>query len=308
MIDITHKRNSLRFARGIGKILISVETKNRIEANTLPKGNLFEIAKAASFLAAKNTSSIIPHCHPIGIDYFKIDFSYSDVLENNKVNIEVHAEAKTIGRTGLEIEVLTGVSVACLTIYDLLKPIDKDIEINGIKLLEKKGGKSDKKFLPKKGATAAILVCSDSTFKGNRVDSSGQLIRQRLEEFGIEIIFFDILPDEKFQIQEKLKFWCNEGIQYIFTTGGTGLGFRDTTVEAVREIIDKEIPGIGEAMRTFGNERTPWAMLSRGIAGSRGKTLIVTLPGSSNGAKESLEAILPGIFHSNKMLKGEGHD
>ena len=96
-------------------------------------------------------------------------------------------------------------------------------------------------------------------------------------------------------------------VQFIFTTGGTGLGPRDNTTNAVREILERDADGITEAMRSFGQMRTPLAMMSRSIAGTISNTLIVTLPGSTNGARESLEAILPGVFHARKMMEGGNH-
>ena len=96
-------------------------------------------------------------------------------------------------------------------------------------------------------------------------------------------------------------------IQFVFTTGGTGLGPRDQTVGAVRELLERDAEGIAEAMRVYGQMRTPMAMMSRGVAGSIGETLIVTLPGSPDGARESLEAILPAVFHARKILTGGGH-
>jgi molybdenum cofactor synthesis domain-containing protein len=116
-----------------------------------------------------------------------------------------------------------------------------------------------------------------------------------------------VVPDDKTTIQQKIQEWVSEDIQFIFTTGGTGLGPRDNTVSAVREILERDADGIAEAMRVYGQMRTPMAMMSRAIAGSIAHTLIVTLPGSSNGARESLEAILPAVFHARKMMEGGGH-
>ncbi len=128
-----------------------------------------------------------------------------------------------------------------------------------------------------------------------------------LEAAQAQVKYYAIVPDEKTAIQRKIKEWVAEDIPFIFTTGGTGLGPRDHTVNSVLEILDCDAKGIAEAMRVYGQMRTPMAMMSRGIAGSIGQTLIVTLPGSSDGARESLEAILPALFHARKMLEGGGH-
>jgi cyclic pyranopterin phosphate synthase len=115
------------------------------------------------------------------------------------------------------------------------------------------------------------------------------------------------VPDEIPAIRMPIQQWVSEGIEFIFTTGGTGLGPRDHTIEAIGGILERDADGITEAMRAYGQMRTPLAMMSRAIAGSIGQTLIVTLPGSPDGARESLEAILPAVFHAGKMIKGEGH-
>jgi molybdenum cofactor synthesis domain-containing protein len=232
----------------------------------------------------------------------------SDPSLKNKYGILIQAEAKSIGRTVIEMEALMTVSIVALTIYDLLKPLgNKDIEITGIKLLDKTGGKSDRAKFTKRPYQAAVLVCSDSTAAGTRKDSSGLIIQDMLKKHNTIIADYQVVPDEKKTIQQKILGWVDQGIPFIFTTGGTGLGPRDTTVEAVSEIIEREAPGIAEAMRVYGGMRTPLAMLSRSVAGCIGETLVVTLPGSSNGVKESLEAILPGVFHAKAMLGGGGH-
>jgi molybdenum cofactor synthesis domain-containing protein len=151
------------------------------------------------------------------------------------------------------------------------------------------------------------LVCSDSTAQGKREDKSGRLIKEMLEAVSARVDYYSIVPDNKEDIVRQLKQWIAEDIQFIFTTGGTGLGPRDNTVDAVRSILERDADGIVEAMRVHGQMRTPLAMMSRAVAGSVGHTLIVTLPGSSDGARESLEAILPALFHARKMMKGGGH-
>ncbi|HEO65977.1 MAG TPA: bifunctional molybdenum cofactor biosynthesis protein MoaC/MoaB [Spirochaetes bacterium] len=306
MKDITGKQISLRTAQAMGKVLCSLETLERIKDNSIPKGNIFDLSKASGLLASKNTANLIPHCHPISIDSLDIDFELMDEEKDEK-GVLIKVSGKSIGRTGMEMEVLTAVSITALTIYDLLKPIDKEIEITGIKLLEKTGGKSDKRYQPKAGTKAAVLVCSDSTAAGKREDKSGVIIQKMLKEIGVDIADYQIVPDEGDKIQKQIKSWVDKDIPFIFTSGGTGLGPRDHTVEAVKEIIERDADGITEVIRTYGNMRTPFAMLSRAIAGSISGTLIITLPGSSNGARESLEAIIPGVFHARKMLKGGGH-
>jgi molybdenum cofactor biosynthesis protein MoaC len=313
---ITHKQITLRTARAIGIIFCSPETIKLIQDNQLPKGNLFDVARAAAFLGAKATPQLLPHCHPVTIDGMDVVFEFlqEEVHQEfftpeifQRSGIVIKGEAQSIGRTGIEMEMLTGVSVAALEIYDMLKPVDTQLEIGSIKLLEKKGGKSDRKKYFATPPTCAVLVCSDSTAEGKREDTSGRLIQQMLIEVNANVVHYKVVPDDKELIQKQIQDWVAEDVHFIFTTGGTGLGPRDNTVAAVKEIIERDADGITEAMRSFGQMRTPLAMMSRGVAGSIAQTLVVTLPGSSDGARESLEAILPAVFHARKMMKGGGH-
>lgn len=316
MRDITSKQITLRTARAIAVLYCSAETIELVKGNELPKGNLFDVARAAGFIGAKLTPQLLPHCHPVTIDGMDMSFEFIDREKHSeyfddtvlsRTGIVIMGNAKSIGRTGIEMEMLTAVSVAALEIYDMLKPVDTKLEIGNIKLLEKKGGKSDRKKFFATSPTCAVLVCSDSTAEGKREDNSGKIICQMLENVNAQVIYYSIVPDEKVTIQELIKKWVAEDIQFIFTTGGTGLGPRDNTVSAVKEILERDAEGIMEAIRSFGQMRTPLAMMSRGVAGSIAQTLIVTLPGSSDGARESMEAILPAVFHARKMMKGGGH-
>jgi cyclic pyranopterin monophosphate synthase len=316
MRDITHKQITLRTASATGVLFCSAETIALIREDKLPKGNLFDVARAAGFLGAKQTPQLLPHCHPVTIDGMDIQFEFLDpVLHANlfgeevvrRSGIVIRGEARSIGRTGIEMEVLVAVSVAALEIYDMLKPVDRQLEIGHIRLLEKRGGKSDRERYLTTLPTCAVLVCSDSTAAGTREDKSGRVIVGMLEAVHAQVRHYIVIPDEKTRIQQQIKEWVREDIQFIFTTGGTGLGPRDHTVAAVKEILEQDAEGIAEAMRVYGQMRTPMAMMSRGVAGSIGKTLIVTLPGSSDGARESLEAILPAVFHARNMMEGGGH-
>lgn len=316
MRNITHKQSSLRTARAIGIIFCSPDTIDMIRKDQLPKGNLFDVARAAGFLGAKATPQLLPHCHPVAIDGMDMQFEFLDqelhgILFDGAVfsrsGIVIQGQASSIGRTGIEMEILMGVSVAALEIYDMLKPVDTRLEIGYIRLLEKKGGKSDRDKFFATSPSCAVLVCSDSTAAGQREDKSGKLIKEMLETAKAQVKYYTIVPDDKQSIQQQIRAWVTEDIQFIFTTGGTGLGPRDNTVTAVKEILERDADGIAEAMRVYGQSRTPMAMMSRGVAGSIAQTLVVTLPGSSDGARESLEAILPAVFHARKMMKGGGH-
>ena len=304
MRDITSKQITLRTAKAVAVIYCTSETITLIRNNELPKGNLFDVARAAGFLGAKLTPQLLPHCHPVTIDGMDISFEINDA---DRPGITISGAAKSIGRTGIEMEMLTAVSVAALEIYDMLKPVDTTLEIGGIKLLQKTGGKSDRKKYFSTPPSCAILVCSDSTAAGTREDKSGLMIRQMLEKVNANVLAYTVVPDDKALIQQQILKWVAEDIHFIFTTGGTGLGPRDHTVSAVSEILERDADGITEAMRSFGQMRTPMAMMSRAVAGSIAHSLILTLPGSTDGAREALEAVLPGLFHARKMMKGGGH-
>lgn len=317
MRDISAKQISLRTARALAVVVCSKQTLELIKADALPKGNLLDVARAAGFLAAKQTQMLIPHCHPVSIDGMNITYEYVEPGKSadhmphigNRQGVAIYGEGRSIGRTGIEMETLTAVSIAALTIYDLLKPLaDAELEITSVKLLHKTGGKSDRVKFTKTQHKAAVLVCSDGTASGHRDDRSGLLIQEMLKVHNIEITHYHILPDDTFAIRQQVEEWVQQKIPFIFTTGGTGLGPRDNTIEAIKPILEKEADGITEAIRVHGQMRTPLAMMSRAVAGTIGETLIVTLPGSPNGVRESLDAILPAVFHAYNMIQGGGHE
>ncbi|MFA4920312.1 MAG: MogA/MoaB family molybdenum cofactor biosynthesis protein [Thermodesulfovibrionales bacterium] len=152
--------------------------------------------------------------------------------------------------------------------------------------------------------TVAVLTLSDKGSKGEREDASGPLIREMLKGIDAEVKYYDILPDEKELIKEKLIEY-GKLVDLILTTGGTGLSPRDVTPEATIEVIERQIPGIAEAMRIEGLKKTRRAMLSRAVAGVRGKTLIINLPGSPKAVKENLEIILGVLPHAIEKIKGD---
>lgn len=302
MVDITHKINTLRIATAQTVVKVSKpETITAIKNNTVPKGNVFAMSKAAGLLGVKKTPDILPDCHPLPIEYTGIDY------EINGLEIKVTCTIKTIYKTGVEVEAMHGASVVALNMYDMLKPIDKGVEIHHIKLLKKKGGKSDFKDRSKQTLNAAIIVCSDTISKGEKEDKAGKAIIEKLETCNVAISDYIIIPDEKNIIKEKALFYEKEGVNMIIFTGGTGLSNRDVTPETLNTIIDRKIPGIEEAIRSYGQHRTPYSMLSRSIAGTINNMLVLALPGSTNGAKESMDAIFPAVLHVFGVLKGERH-
>jgi len=300
MKSVTSKNTTLRRATARAVLRARPETISRIETNDLPKKDVLAVARVAGTAAAKRTPDLIPYCHPLPVDSVEIVFSVGTD------RVEITATVEAVWKTGVEMEALTASTVAALTVYDMLKPVDADLSIESVRLVEKRGGKSDFRESIPEDFRAAVVVTSDGTFAGKRQDRSGRIICERLEALGI-VPEYSILPDDEGRIVETLQELIGRGTDLILTTGGTGLGPRDVTVEATRRVIEREVPGIVEAARSYGQHRTPHAMLSRGIAGVCGGTVIINLPGSSKGAMETMDAIFPGVLHAFPMIRGGGH-
>ena len=175
MNNITHKVSSLRKAIAGATVTVSKqETIDAIQNKTVPKGDVFEFSRAAGLLAIKKTSDVIPDCHPLPVEFAAITYAIEGMQVN--INVEVH----TIYRTGVEVEAMHGASITALTMYDMLKPIDKHVEISNIKLLKKKGGKSDFRDHATEHLRCAVIVCSDSISEGTKQDFAGKAVIQKL--------------------------------------------------------------------------------------------------------------------------------
>lgn len=297
MVDILSKVTTHR--KAIAQALVTVSSQDTIDAiinKQVPKGDVFEMSKTAGLLAVKKTSDVIPDCHPLPIEYTKITHSI------NGLQIIVHAEVHTIYKTGVEVEAMYGASVTAMTMYDMLKPIDKGISIDNIKLLEKEGGKTDFRKDTGKGYTSVVIVVSDSISSGKKEDTAGQLVLEAMKKQGLENQAYDIIPDDPELLAKKVKQYA-ESIDLIMVSGGTGFTKKDKTPEALKPILDMEIPGIMEWARNYGQDRTPYSMFSRGFAGIINQSLILAIPGSTNGVRETLDALFPYVLHSFKMLK-----
>jgi cyclic pyranopterin monophosphate synthase len=300
MFDVGNKPETLRTA--IARAIVKAEpsTLTLVKDGKSPKGNIFDAARLSATMAAKRAWDLLPYCHPIPIDSINVDVSV------NEQSIEVTVTVKNVAKTGVEMEALTGACIAALTIYDMLKPVDEALSIESIRLLNKSGGlktffeKSDRRL------KAAVLVTTDSRTESE--DKSGKVVIDRLVKNGLEVVEYKVIPDEEDSIVSELRRFCDEAkVDIVLTSGGTGLGPRDVTPEATKKVLEKEISGVAEILRAYGQRRTPLSMLSRAIAGIRGTTVIVNLPGSVRGVSESLDALFPGILHIHKMLTGYGH-
>ncbi|MCB9225325.1 MAG: bifunctional molybdenum cofactor biosynthesis protein MoaC/MoaB [Crocinitomicaceae bacterium] len=304
MVDITAKTSTLRIA--IAQAIVKVSSQETIDAinnGKVPKGDVFEMSKAAGLLGVKKTPDLLPDCHPIPIEFTGISYQI------NGLEILITVEVKTIYKTGVEVEAMHGASVVALNMYDMLKPIDKGIEIGSIKLLSKKGGKSDykDKFLDRRELKAAVVVCSDTISAGQKEDKAGLAIIDQLKKYNVTIGKYEIIPDDRDQIKGRFESFVHENYDLIIYTGGTGLSARDVTPDTLESLIDRRIPGIEEAIRSYGQQRMPYAMLSRSLVGVKDNSLLMCLPGSTNGAKESMEAVFPFVLHVFGILKGAKH-
>jgi len=302
MFDVGIKPDSSRTARAQAVLTIDANTAVLIRQGKSPKGDIVEAAKIAATLGAKKTSDLIPYCHPIPLDNIKVQ-----VLIKSQA-IEVDVKVKSIWKTGVEMEALSGACIGALTIYDMLKPIDESLFISSVRLLEKSGGIGQ--FATKEGnkIRAGVIVVSDSVATKKRTDKSGRLIVNVLKNKSIEVVKYKVVPDDSSAIEELLTKYSDDlRLDLVLTTGGTGLGRRDVTPEATRNVIEREITGIVEGSRAYGQRRTPLSMLSRGIAGVRGKTLIINIPGSATAVSETLDFLFPGLEHAFKMMEGHGH-
>jgi len=301
MVNITKKNNTLRKAIATAVVTVSKqETIDAIQMRQVPKGDVFEFSRAAGLLAIKKTSDVIPDCHPLPVEYAAIKHSIDGL------NILIEVEIHTIYKTGVEVEAMHGAAITALTMYDMLKPIDNVVEISQIKLLRKEGGKSDQNET-REELTCAVVVCSDSISKGENEDSAGKAIVERMKQYSLLTVDYKVIPDEVDVIRNQAEMLSAKNVDLIIFTGGTGLSPRDVTPEAISPILETPIPGIMEAVRHYGQQRMPYAMLSRGVAGFIKNSLVITLPGSARAVQEAMDALFPHILHIFKVRAGYRH-
>jgi len=301
MADVSGKPPTRREARASGKIVMLPETIALLRREELPKGNVLATAKIAGIQAAKQASALIPLCHQLNLSWIDIEFGIGEDC------IDIAATVVTRESTGVEMEALSAVSVAALTIYDMCKAVDKTMEISGVRLDRKTGGKSSAAVAAEYRPRTAILVMSDSIAAGRGEDRSGAILREGLEAVGCAVEALTIIPDEPVEIAATVDAWIGEGVELVVTSGGTGLGPRDLAIDTLAPKFTRRLPGVEQELFRWGQGKTRTAMLSRLAAGVIGSAVVVCLPGSAGAAKDALEALVPAIFHAFPMLKGEGH-
>ena len=301
MVDITDKKNTLRVATAEALLIVSKEaTIQSVQNKTVPKGDVFEMSRAAGLLGVKKTSELLPDCHPLPIEFAGFEF------EINGLEIKISCTLKTIYKTGVEVEAMHGASIVVLNMYDMLKPLDKGVEIGAIRLVSKKGGKSDRHKV-RASISGSVTVCSDTVSKGEKEDRAGKEVIKSLENWNVKVVNNSVISDEIDEIQAQLKKQIEAKTSLILFVGGTGLSPRDQTPEAITPLLDRRIPGMEEAIRKYGQDRTSYAALSRSVVGMVGTSLVMALPGSTKGAVESLHAVFPEALHLFDIIKGTQH-
>jgi cyclic pyranopterin phosphate synthase len=296
MLDVSAKVTTLRQAQAEGFVRVGAAALERLRSGDTPKPDVLATARAAGLLAAKRTPDLVPHCHPIPLEAVRLH------LEIQAEGVRVAAEVAAVYRTGVEIEALCAVQVACLVVYDMLKALDSGMVIESVRVLEKSGGKADYGHHVEPGYRAAVVVASDRVSQGVAKDKSGLWLVEQLRGLGVAEPLYQVLPDDEARLRALFLDLHAQGVDLVISTGGTGLSPRDRTVEALRPVLDRELPGAMEAARAYGQARTPYALLSRGVAGHRGKTLYAALPGSLGGVKDSFQALFPALLHAGHVL------
>tara|TARA_B100001559_G_scaffold264744_1_gene230669 strand:- start:69 stop:968 length:900 start_codon:yes stop_codon:yes gene_type:complete len=299
MVDISDKVLSARVARAQGKIFMDKKTIKLIKDKSVSKGDVLTVAKISGIQAAKKTYESIPMCHQINLSFVDLSF----LIETDCIKIS--SVAKTNEATGVEMEALSAVSNAALTIYDMCKSVDKNMLIGDVSLIKKTGGKTSNNtnYRPKVG----IITLSDSVFSGKNKDLSGLILSEGFRDSGCIVEDTIILPDGSEELIPTIKEWSSKNVELILTTGGTGLGSRDLTTGIIEKIFDSKLPGVEQALHSYGYTKIKSAMLSRLLAGVMGKTIIICLPGSPGAVKDALNVLIPSIFHSFHILRDEKH-
>lgn len=235
----------------------------------------------------------MPLCHPLPIHAAEVHFT----IETDHVAIE--AEVHTIGPTGVEMEALTAASMAALTLYDMLKPYaePEQLSIGTTHLLDKTGGKSHYPRRLKTALSACVLMVSDPVADGHKPDTAGRQVVDALTQAGFDPMDYQVLHDDPSAIEQAVDTAVAEQTSLIISVGGTGIGPKDRVVETVEPKLTTPMPGLMETARAFGQKRTPYAVLSRGVSGFIDNSLTLTFPGSRSGADETLAALLPSLIH-----------
>lgn len=321
MADVRRKRITARRAVAVGELSAGATAFAQIVERRLPKGDAMVMAEIAGLQGAKNASQLMPLCHPLPLEY--IDVRCEPIIERHA--IRVYCEVATFARTGVEMEALAGASAALLTLYDLTKPVEPALAIGGVRLLFKEGGKKGlwlhpdgmtdaerERYKPRgvsklDNVSAAVITLSDRASRGEYADASGPLLVERLRNLGADVSDVELHPDEPEPLAARLRELAGQGVQLVLCTGGTGLGPRDRTPEALAMVADRHVDGIGELFRSESSQYTTMAWLSRAEAVLIDRTLVIALPGSAKAVAQGMEILAPVLAHALSMVAGEAH-
>lgn len=298
MKDITRKPDTLRSAEATATLTAPTAVIAMIRNGEIEKGDPLEAAKTAAYLAAKKTWDLLPLCHPLPLQNIDVDY------ELGETTIRIDTRVEVIAGTGVEMEALTAASIAALTLYDMLKPhAMTDLSIGDIRLLKKTGGKSQYRRRIDPPARGALILAAESREDADRRGSTLDEVAAYLSEAGIDCGEPITLTDAPSELAETATTALAKTPDLLVVVGGTGITRNDKTVETLEPLIETPMPGMVEAIRQHGQRRTPFALMSRAIAGLHGKTLILSLPGSSGAAIESLDAVIAGLVHTLEVLR-----
>jgi len=323
MVDVGSKEVTKRTATATGRLVTRPDVIALVRADDLPKADVLATARIAGISGAKKTSELIPLCHQIPLSSVKVDFDFT------ADSILITATAKTTGQTGVEMEALTAVSIAALTLHDMIKAVDAGATMTDIQLRDKTGGKHGhwvrepaasasssadaaaaaaaptkrpRRSKPRAN-TAAVIVASTAGAAGTRPDTTGPVIADWLTAAGYTA---ELTVVSDADIVGEMARVLKTAPAVILTTGGTGISPTDRTPEATLAVLDRQLPGVAEAIRVHGLMSTPMAALSRAVAGTARDTVIINLPGSPGGVKDGLAVLDELLPHLVAQVSGGG--